>query len=452
MAPERTAQDERAGPRKPGRSVKSSRFRELLSRVGQGAAIKLGAELVGRALQFLLIYVAQRQLGPAGFGQLTYALALGVVVAPLTDLGVQLTMTQQIAKAPHRAQTVTGVGLSIKLALAAVACLLMAGVSQTRPDGVQAATFVLGLAMIVGSFGEFFGYTFRGLQRIEIDAALTLLTRVVTVTVGLWLLSAGLGLTGVATAYLTGSLAGTAGGWLWLRRRFFSPTMSFQLEAWGQVVRRAAPLGAAIVLSIAYTRTAVFVLDALQGPDAVGTYGVALKLTEPLAILPAALLAAVFPAVVGRRADNDPAGEQLRVASTMLLAGSGVVVAAVGVTVGPWLIDLLYGVQYARAAAPFQVLAVAVLFTFVNYALTHFVIAHDLHRRYLAFTATVFVLNLVLCLALVPRFGPVGAAWSVVLSEAVLLTLCWRVLPRPPRRDAMAGRQPVPLGPVSGEA
>ena len=138
------------------------------------------------ALQFALIYVAQRQLGPTVFGQLTYALALGVVLTPLTDLGVQLTMTQQIARAPHQAQSITGVGLSLKLTLATAACLVLATVSQTRPDDVRAATFILGLAMIIGSFGEFFGYTFRGLQRVELDAALTLLTRTLTVVVGFW--------------------------------------------------------------------------------------------------------------------------------------------------------------------------------------------------------------------------------------------------------------------------
>ena len=178
-----TAQDERGAPA----------FRAMLARVGRGAGIKLGAELVGRALQFALIYVAQRRLGPAGFGQLTYALALGVVLAPFTDLGVQLTMTQQIARAPHRAQATTCVGLSLELALAAGASLVMVSASQTRPDGVQAATFLLGFAMIIGSFGEFFGYTFRGLQRVDLDAALTLLTRTLTVVVGFWLLGAGLG-------------------------------------------------------------------------------------------------------------------------------------------------------------------------------------------------------------------------------------------------------------------
>jgi O-antigen/teichoic acid export membrane protein len=407
----------------------------LFTRVGKGAAIKLGSEILGRALQFGLVYVAQRQLGPAAFGQLIYALALGTVLAPLTDLGVQLTMTQQIAGTPSEARTISGAGLSLKLVLGVGACLVMAAASQTRPEEVRLATFGLGLAMIAGSFGEFFGHTFRGLQRVETDAALTLLTRVVTATLGLWLLAAGAGLAGVALAYLTGGVAGAISGWWWLRRRFFTPSLSFQTNLWGRVARHALPLGGAIVLSIAYTRTAVFVLDRVQGAAAVGIYGVALKLTEPLAILPAAVLAAVFPAVVSRRVAGDLAGERLRSSSTLLLAGCGAVVAAVGVTAGPWLLDVLYGTQYAGAVAPFQVLAIAALFTFVNYALTHFVIASDLQRRYLAFTATVFVVNLGLCLWLIPRFGPLGAAWSVVLSETVLLGLCWRALARVATRN-----------------
>ena len=66
--------------------------------------------------------------------------------------------------------------------------------------------------------------------------------------------------------------------------------------------------------------------------------------------------------------------------------------------------------------------------TFTNYALTHFMIAQDLHEQYLLFTGTIFVLNLILCLLLIPRFGPAGAAVASLTSEAVLLAVCWCAL------------------------
>ncbi len=60
---------------------------------------------------------------------------------------------------------------------------------------------------------------------------------------------------------------------------------------------------------------------------------------------------------------------------------------------------------------------------FINYALTHFLVARRQQRLNLIFNAVIFVVNLVLCMWLIPRFGPGGAALAIVLSELTLLTL-----------------------------
>ena len=61
---------------------------------------------------------------------------------------------------------------------------------------------------------------------------------------------------------------------------------------------------------------------------------------------------------------------------------------------------------------------------FINYALTHFLVALRQQRLNFAFNAVILVVNLVLCWFLIPRFGPGGAAMASVLSETLLLTLC----------------------------
>ena len=68
----------------------------------------------------------------------------------------------------------------------------------------------------------------------------------------------------------------------------FWPTTSTSSEA--------LPLGIAIFLSIGYTRVAVFLLEFRLGPLAVAEFSAAHRLVEPAQIVPAALLAAVFPA------------------------------------------------------------------------------------------------------------------------------------------------------------
>jgi O-antigen/teichoic acid export membrane protein len=396
------------------------------------ASSKLIAEMIGRLLQFALIYAAQRILGPANYGIITYGLAVGVVLAPLTDLGMQLIVTREIARDERAAPHLAGIGLTLKLILILCAVGLLLPISLLRPQDAAIATFVLGLAVIGASFAEYFGYVFRGLRRVELDAALTLLLRLLVFAFGVTALLLRVSVNSVAVAYLLGNTLAALAGYIWLRQRFFTPLLKAKRSETLVLLRQALPLGGAILFSIAYTRTSIFLLDALNNSVAVGEYGVALRLTEPLALIPSALMAAVFPALTYALAQRGYAATRtLRLKTIGLLVLVGSLIATAGWLFGPWLIRFLYGDQYAGSALALQILALAILPTFINYALTHFLVAVRQQRLNLVFNIVIFFVNLALCLWLIPRFGPSGAALAVVLSETLLLTLCSLALLRP---------------------
>ena len=395
------------------------------------AGSKLSAEIIGRLFQFALIYAIQRMLGPADYGVITYGLAVGVVLAPATDLGMQLIITREVARAEQLAPRLSGVGLMLKLLFTIVALIVLMPISLQRPAGAISATFALGLAVICASFAEYFGYVLRGLRRVELDALLTLLLRLSVFACGFAVLVLRPSVNGVSLAYLIGNSLAAVLGYAWLRRRFFKPHLSAKGSASSALLRQALPLGGAILLSLAYTRTAVFVIDALNNSTAVGEYGVALRLTEPLALIPSAIMAAVFPALTHTLAQSGYTSTRtLRFKTIGVLALFGLLIASGGVLFGPWLIHFLYGLQYAGSTLPLQLLAVAALPIFINYALTHFLVARRQQRLNLIFNAVIFVVNLVLCSILIPRFGPGGAALSILLSEMTLLILCSIALAR----------------------
>lgn len=411
---------------------------DLLSRrLRINAGSKLAAEIVGRALQFLLAYLAQRTLGPAGYGDFTYALSVSVVLSPLTDLGLQLIITREIARNAAQADRIAGAGLMLKLALTIAAGLILISIALSRPIDLQAATFTLGLALMFNSVVEYIGYIFRGLQRVEYEAAVTLLLRILTVILGIGALALNFGLIGLTLAYLISSGIAAAISYLLLRRKFFKPRFKIDLRYSWLLLRQALPLGGAIVLSILYTRVAVFLLQPLKGSAAVGLYGVAQKLTEALAILPAAILAAVFPAFTQAMTNNIGQARWLQRRTLLLLFGAGVVIAICGWWGGSWLIHFLYNNQFAGSTAALQILAIAVLFTFINYALTHFLVALNLQRWILIFNMAVLALDVAACLILIPPFGPAGAALASLISECLLGLLCGWALWRHPL-DRMA--------------
>jgi O-antigen/teichoic acid export membrane protein len=388
--------------------------------------------VAGRLLQFVMVYVAQRRLGPAVYGHFTWAMSLALVLTPLTDLGLQLIVTREIARRRHAAPKIAGVALTAKLIAAAITSTLIVAICLTRPNEVRWPAALLGIALVIASFLEFAGYVLRGLQRADLESALLLTLRVSTGAIGLWVLTQGGALTGLSAAYFAGAVIATGAAALIVGRQGVPLVPVLDRAALVPLLREALPVGGAIIVSIAYTRTAVFLLDAREGAVAVGVYGVAQKLVEPLSIVPAALLAAAFPAFIGARASGDEAdARHLGRRTVGVLAVCGAVVSVVGAAGAEAIIAVLYGAEYAAAAPVLRWLAVTAVLSFVNYALTHGLIAQNRQRLNLLFAVVMFAFNLGLCLVLIPRFGAPGGAMAAVVSEALLFVLCGAALIRP---------------------
>ena len=117
-----------------------------------------------------------------------------------------------------------------------------------------------------------------------------------------------------------------------------------------------------------------------------------------------------------------------------LLAGA----ASLGLlTVGPGVLILLGGEEYAAAGPVIRLLAVAVVPLFANVLLSHALIAAGRPERLPRLTALRVGIALALAVGLTPRFGPLGAAAGFVLSESIVLIFGIRA--------CRAVRFPVPI-------
>jgi O-antigen/teichoic acid export membrane protein len=157
---------------------------------------------------------------------------------------------------------------------------------------------------------------------------------------------------------------------------------------------------------------------------AVATFSAAHRLVEPAQIVPASLLAAVFPALSHALHRDASYARRLAWGVSLLLALFGVALAALFWLGAGWLIPLLYGQGYVEAAPVLQVLALSIVPAFVNYGLTHFLIARGQQGVIGVFTAIMLVLHAGLSWQWIPRWGPAGPAAAIVIAEVVLSVAC----------------------------
>ena len=398
-------------------------------RLTRSASLKLICELTGRGMQFGLAYTAQRLLGQVGYGQFSFAFSVGYVLAVFTDFGLQLIITREVA---HGATHIARMGLLIKLALTGLALLALIAIATTRPIDQRGTFLLLGIALILNTFTEYFGYVLRGLQHITEEALLLLTQRALVAVSGVVLLWWRLDVMSLAVAYIVGAIATTS--YAALRVRALLPTSQVDPlggQCFGWLLSQSLPLGMAIVLSVAYTRTGPLLLDWLRGTAELGAYSVAQKLAEPMSLLPASIMAAVFPSLSWALTHDPAQAQSLQHRTLLILSVAGAFLALCIGLGSDALIKFLYRGQYADAIQPLQILGLAILPIFVNHALTHFTVAMGRQRLNLLFNGIIFGLNLALCLWWIPHYGATGAAASVLICECILFGLCSIALKSP---------------------
>jgi len=188
--------------------------------------------------------------------------------------------------------------------------------------------------------------------------------------------------------------------------------------------RDVAPLGLGVLLSALYFRCDVFFLERLHGVELVGTYNAAFRIVDALRLFPAAALAVAYPTLCAASTLRP-----LRQISMGLLAAGLLVAAAVYVGAQPLLV-LIYGAPYGGGGSALQVLALCVPLFYLNYGLTHQLIAWEQQRTFLGITAAALATNLAGNAWLIPEGGMVGAAVSTLLTEVAVCAGCVTALAR----------------------
>lgn len=414
----------------------------LFGRMSQNALAKLASEVVGRLAVFGVVLLAARRLTETDFGLFNYALALGFVLAQLADLGLQMVVAREIAStrdeeagasASGSNQKLVGLALQLKLLFSVLVVVILWAIAARSNSEQALALFVLSLVPLVQTYVEFAGYVFRGQQRVAVEARLLAAARLAAAGLGALALLFGLGLAGLAASQLLAALIFTVAGMVLLRRDGWLRRLSQPLAVWevaasrneaGFLFRQSLPLGVAIFLSIAYTRLAILMLGRLSSAITVAHYSAATRLVEPAQIIPASLMAAAFPLYTQTLHRNADEANGLGRRVTALLLGIGLAAAAFLWLAAPWLIPLLYGAEYAESIRVLQVSGLAIPLTFVNYSLTHYLIARGQQSFMGVFTGLMLLIHIGLSWLLIPRLGAVGPAVSIIVAESVLLVGC----------------------------
>lgn len=382
---------------------------------------KLGAEIAGRVCQLGFIVLVARTIGTVEFGFYSLAVFSGFVAGQISDGGLHLLTSREEIKQPASLASQT---FKLKLWASGLLLPVLGAVALFyATDWVELLSFwVIAYSYVIYSLAEFGFSLLRIQERLPQEALLGMSNRILQLILGLvaallfkW------GLAGFALAQLA-SVSFTA------RRSLQAAGIN---QTWGQtrgkvqwsIWRQAAPLGLGLLLSQLAFRVDVPLLGQFRTQQEVGLYSAAYRLFEPVLVLPASILAGWFPYLVG--VTNLPVKFRLAARNlliALLLLGLGV--AFLVALLANWAISWLYGPDYSGSAALLAMLAAVIPFLFLNYGLTHLLIAIRQEKFNVLFFGVALFVNVSANLVLIPLWGSIGAVLTTALTEIVLSGLC----------------------------
>ncbi|HZC05984.1 MAG TPA: oligosaccharide flippase family protein [Ktedonobacterales bacterium] len=407
-------------------------------RVVKNSSYLMIAQAPVQAANAVYVLILAQRLGVLDFGRFATLWALLAFFQTVIEQGLGRSITRDIAsRTVSLAEgVVNGLVLALGLGLLSVGAMTalgwaLAAVLGHAPDFVMLA-FLAGASLAPRAIWQTASAVFNAQQRMGASAVLSVIASLGNVGIGLALLAAGQGLPGVLVASALAQILPLVVAIALLFRIIWPGEKAVSRAVMLPMGRAATPFVVRALLGIVYFRADLLLLTTLAGFEAAGVYQAAYKVLELALILPGAANSAAYPVISAYLVSNRARAAR---AYQRLLGGTFVVglplSALLFVGAAP-LVDLLYGAAYSAAVPMLQILAGAILLSYVNAAPITLLAASPRQTALTMVTAVGLVVNLAVNALLIPSLTGQGAALAMIASEAVqcllLFGLTGRVL------------------------
>jgi polysaccharide transporter, PST family len=368
-----------------------------------------------------------RQLGTAEYGMIGVALAFGAYLQSFIDFGFNTTATKSISCSRENVIDVIEIHTSVVVAKIGLAIVGLSGLlSLTLALPSYRTIFSAILPALIAAVAQSFSpvWVYQGLEKVSRIAIQSLITRVIWV-VFIVLYVRG---PGDIPVLLWGSVllytAATSYAWLDV---FIKYKIRIGVPNFGRIKRTVidgAYLFASQIGVIAFGQSNVLILGAFSSPEMIGRYVIAEKIIRAAIGMTGPIGTVIFP--VSARLLSESKSDGIRMLRKLLLTGSGVFLlgAILLVLLAGKITLFVTGSVDAEIVFLVRLMAIIPLFVFVdNVYGTQLLLNMGFARQFMYTTLIAGVISLCIQFFLVPKYHDVGAAWSFMIGQFVVLAL-----------------------------
>jgi O-antigen/teichoic acid export membrane protein len=381
------------------------------------AVLTLG-QLLGRVTGLVFTPFIARHLGSAELASYNLSNVLVTYFSIIVLFGFSPLVVREMVTCPARAQELFGESLAARLWLATLsvpALLALLYLSQ-YPSEISEMTLILSVSLFTTAITDAADTVFQAHQKMVFSVVSTLSGSAVYLVLGSVALYLGGGVVGLSAANAAGMATKAIISLTLVGSRFFAPFLRWSWRNGSQLMWRAVPFFLGAASATILSNIDVAILSHMVPLKEVGFYIAGYFFLTLALYLPSAFAQAVYP-VLSRTASEDSGslqGTTQRFFRLMVITSVGTIVAVE--SCASLLIRTFYGSAFGRSERVLEIVIVSVLLVAYTNTVGRSIYAAGGQWPLVLINGGAAVSNIVLNIALIGRFGIIGASLATVVS------------------------------------
>ncbi len=369
---------------------------------------------------FVGVWVA-RYLGPEQFGLFSYAQSFVGLFTAFATLGLDGIVVRELVKDETRCDELIGTAFWLKLmgAFAVLAVLAIAVNFTSNDHFTNILVFIIASATIFQSFNVvdmYFQSKVMGKYIVYANVISLLLSSIVKVALILY----DAPLIAFAWTIVFDSFILACGFLYFYIKNHLNINLlhvRFEKSTAVSLLRDSWPLILSGMVIAIYMKIDQVMIKEMMNSEAVGQYAAAVRISEAWYFIPMVIASSLFPAIINAKKQSEELYHARLQKLYNLMVWMAIAIALPMTFLSDWVIHLLYGNQYNQAGSVLMIHIWTGVFIFLGVASGKWFMAENLQM--LAFLRTFYgmIINIILNIILIPKYGIQGAATATLISQ-----------------------------------
>jgi O-antigen/teichoic acid export membrane protein len=362
-------------------------------------------------------------LGPEGFGKISMSFSIIVFFTFLTNLGLPLYGSREIARTPDRISGHINNIFTIRLILIVFAFIVLLPFSYFFDNAAETQKLLLLYGLLIVPSGLMMDWVFQGLERMSYIALARLVSAAVYMILSIVFLKSADQILLVPCFQVAGELVAALLLILIFSRERSIPRLDLNLDRCKDIISHSWPIGVSMILIQVVHYLDKVMLGLMRSTVEVGYYSASYKIIMMLLMIGAIYHDVMFPVFSASYKRSIDSLQKLYDITVKLMVTVSLPLAVGGTILAEPIITWIYGPEYLHSVFIFKLLIWNVALGYLTMIYSKGLIAIDKQRQRLRIDVVQASIIIVFNLILIPKYGMVGAASVTVLAHAVVLAL-----------------------------